>query len=225
MTAIDHLIDTLNQNVHDVTFFYAFPNREFTVPLCDSYECSVTALSEKNPYTQKISYELELVAPLKFSGKEVFDKANDICRCLMNTEKNITCRIQDMTYLKLKRCYCLKITAVAFGEYFQDCTILFAENSVDGVITSQKVKYHSCDIMVYGMTKPFDTLLENCVYQLEIQSSVLLPKMSDFTVTCDTDNETVCYTKCKVNYYSVRNIGGADVFLYDITACERNVIL
>ena len=223
-TDIHTLIATLNDNIGNVEFFYAFPNKAFTVPLSDSFACSVTAIREKNTCSDNTDYLLELVAPLRLSGKDVFDKADEIGNFLIRTQKNITCRIEDMAYIKLKRCYSLKIRVTAQKPYFQECSVIFSENITDAVITAIQTKYNSCDIMVYGMSRPFDTLLENCVYHIELQTTTPFPQKSAFTVSYDNGSETVCFTQCKINSVCVRNTNSTEIFLYNITACERSVI-
>ena len=220
-----HFIDNLNRYISDVDFYYAFPHQEFTVPLTDGFQCAVSVTAEKDFQSDNTTYQLDLIAPLHFSGKTLFDKADEICNFLLHTEKNVCCRMEDITYDKWKKCYSMKITATFLSTYFQDCHIVCpSDMTVDGIITSVKTKYQSCDILVYGMSQPFDTVLENCVYTLEIQTASPLSAMHHLTISYDTQDETVCYQKGKVNYYSVKTNNETNIYCYEITAYERNVV-
>ncbi len=219
-----HFIDNLNRYISDVDFYYAFPNQEFTVPLTDRFRCAVSVTAEKDFQSDNTTYQLDLIAPLHFSGKTLFDKADEICNFLLHTEKNVHCRIEDITYDKWKKCYSIKITATFSSVYFQNCHIACSsDTTIDGIITSVKVKYQSCDILVYGMSKPFDTILENCVYTLEIQTTSPLSTVNNLSISYDTSEETICYRKGKVNHYSVKANNNANIYCYEITAYERNV--
>ena len=119
----------------------------------------------------------------------------------------------------------MKITATFLSTYFQDCHIVCSSNmTVDGIITSVKAKYQSCDILVYGMSQPFDTVLENCVYTLEIQTASPLSAVNNLSVSYDTSEETVCYRKGRVNHYDVKINNNTNRYCYEITAYERNVV-
>ena len=221
----DRFIDNLNGHISDVAFYHAFPHQEFAVPLDDGFQCAVSVTAEKDFQGDNITYRLDLIAPLSCSGKVLFDKADEICHFLLHMGKNVCCRMEEITYDKWKKCYCMKITAGFSSVCFQNCHIVCsADRIVDGIITSVKARCQSCDIMVYGMSRPFDTVLEDCVYTLEIQTASPLSAVNNLSVSYDTSEETVCYRKGRVNHYDVKINNNTNRYCYEITAYERNVV-
>ena len=220
----DRLIETLQRDMENTEVFYAFPDREMTVPLMENYACSVSALLQNSGGKAVIHYELELVSPLKSTGRSILAQSQNLCRCISEcfSGEYVHCTIGNIVYHKAKRCYSVSITAEVSAEEFKECEIQTEnENSISGVISCVKTECRLCDIMVYGMSQPYDTVLEKTISHITLQTAVPLAKNTAFSLSVRQSDKEILYTGCQVNSISYQNSNGKQYFCYEITSYER----
>ena len=216
----DKLIETLQRDMENTEVFYAFPDKEMTVPLMENYACSVSALLQNSSGKAVIHYELELVSPLKSTGRSILEQSQNVCRCISQcfSGEYVHCTIGNIIYHKTKRCYSVSITAEVSAEEFKECEIRTEnEGGLSGVISSVKTECRLCDIMVYGMSQPFDTVLEKTITHITLQTVTPLAENISFSLSVQQSDSEILYTKCQVN----QNSNGKRYFCYEITSYER----
>lgn len=228
------ILNKLKEQVENVDFSFAYPDKSLTCPLKDKFVGSVyVKLDNSVKDTESSSrtvYSIELLSPVTATSESIFTKAKEIADVLLNIEtaqQKSSCNIGNIEYVISQRCYRTYIDYEIVCESGSTlATLLFGDDSVNVILLSEKVINTSCDIKVYGSSKPFDTILESNIYRLKtrVKNGEDLLGKKNFTLSYTSDDYTVKYSDCNINKCTSSIEGSEIIREYEITAYERVVV-
>ena len=231
---LNTILNKLKEQVENVDFTFAYPDKNLTCPLKDKFVASVCVKLDNSvkdtESTSRTVYTVELLSPVTITSEIIFAKAKEIASVLLSTEtaqKKSSCTIGNIEYVTTQRCYRTYIDYETVCESGStSATLVFGEDNINVMLLSEKVMNTSCDIKVYGSSKPFDTILESNIYKLKVRlvNEEDLFGKKNFTLSYTTNDYTVKYLSCNVNK-CISSINGSDIIReYEITAYERVVM-
>ncbi len=167
--------DELNSCVDNVEAYTYFTAKRLSSPLKDRYSAVVGVKNDStnlNDNSHTAIFYIELLSPLYADGESIFSKATEISQRLinMNISSLQSCVIGDIKYIGSQRCYSINITFTVAGVYSDKATITINKELYECTVVSEKAIYTSCDIKVYGHSKPIDSILSSSEFLITIQT-------------------------------------------------------
>ncbi len=219
---LNSIKDELNSSVDSVEVYTYFTAKRLSSPLKDKYTAVVGVKDDStdlNSNSRNVTFYIELLSPLYADGESIFSKVSEISQALINMDilPLQSCVIGDIKYINTQRCYSIDIKFTVSGTHSDKAVITINKDVYDCIIVSEKAVYTSCDIKVYGSSKPIDTILSSSEFLITIQipNGVELPqKLTELkAMHCKYLN---CFVQSKTVYGNYTE--------YKLTSKERVLI-
>lgn len=204
----------LNSRVDKVRVYTYFTNKRVSTPLKDKYSAIIGVKNDStdlNSNSHSATFYIELLSPIYADGESIFLKATELSQALinMNISSLQSCVIGDVKYISIQRCYSVNINFTVSGTYSDKAVITVNDKIYECTAVSEKAIYTSCDIKVYGSSKPIDSILSSSEFliTIQIQKGIELPRMLSCLKTsgykyinCFVQSQTVYgnYIECKL---------------------------
>ncbi|MEE0264094.1 MAG: hypothetical protein UD936_00555 [Acutalibacteraceae bacterium] len=172
---LNSIKDELNSSVDKTEVYTYFTAKRLSSPLKDKYSAVIGVKNDSTEFSSNshtATFYIELLSPLYSDGESIFSKAFEISQSLidMNISSLQSCVIGDIKYIASQRCYSINITFTVSGTHSDKAVITIDKDIYECAVVSEKAVYTSCDIKVYGSSKPVDSILSGSEFLITIQA-------------------------------------------------------
>lgn len=204
---LNNTIEMLKAKMPNTEFYFYYPNITLSLPVRDKQygiiKASESCSMAENTGNSRVKVEVQLMSPMNYTGRKVLECAEEVLQAMLETEhgQNTTNgSIGDIEYKASLRCYVIKIAVEYVSELSKAVTVKANNSSVNGLLISEKASCTYTDVMVYGESKPYDSVLCQKRYTLKLQIDGLVETLtgSKITVEYQYNKHIVRYTGCCV---------------------------
>lgn len=228
---LNNTIERLRARLPKTEFYFYYPNTTLSLPVKDKQygiiKASESCSTAENTGNSRVRVEVQLMSPMNYTGRKVLECAEEVLQVLLEAEHGQSTTngsIGDIEYKASLRCYVIKIAVEYVSELSKAVAVKANNSSINGLLISEKASCTYTDVMVYGESKPYDSVLCKRRYTLKLQIDSLGETLtgSKITVEYQYNKYIVRYTGCCV-VDCISNIL-SKVQTYTLNAVSREVV-
>lgn len=228
---LNNTIERLRARLQKTEFYFYYPNTTLSLPVKDKQygviKASESCSTAENTGNSRVRVEVQLMSPMNYTGRKILECAEEALQVLLEAEhgqRTTNGNIGDIEYKAPLRCYVIKIAVEYVSELSKAVAVKANNSSINGLLISEKAGCTYTDVMVYGESKPYDSVLCKRRYTLKLQIDSLGETLtgSKITVEYQYNKHIVRYTGCCV-VDCISNIL-SKVQTYTLNAVSREVV-